>query len=90
MPNADLPAVLAGICALLRPGGLFFLGVYGVAGEDESREGVAEDDNHRPQRFFSWRSDAQIQEFARAAFQVEDFHVVEVGRDRCQCLTLRA
>ena len=30
VPNDDLPAVLAAIRAVLRPGGLFFVGVYGA------------------------------------------------------------
>ncbi|GIJ75986.1 hypothetical protein Xph01_04180 [Micromonospora phaseoli] len=36
VPNHDLPAVLAAIRAVLRPGGLFFVGVYGG---NESAEG---------------------------------------------------
>jgi SAM-dependent methyltransferase len=38
VPNTDLPDVLSAIRALLRPTGLFFLGVYGGAQE----EGIAE------------------------------------------------
>lgn len=85
VPNADLPAVLAVIRGLLRPGGLCFVGVYGGAGD----EGVWEDDGHTPRRFFSWRTDEQIQDFARAAsFEVMDFHVVPLDRFRFQSLTL--
>jgi hypothetical protein len=29
VPNAELLAVLASVARVLRPGGLFFLGVYG-------------------------------------------------------------
>lgn len=46
VPNARLPAVLDAIGALIRPGGLLFLGLYG--GLDE--EGIAEDDYHDPPR----------------------------------------
>jgi SAM-dependent methyltransferase len=87
VPNAELPAVLGSLRRLLRPGGLFFLGVYGGSGE----EGPLADDRHIPKRFFSWRTDEQILEFARAAFEVVDFHVVPLQADgfRFQSLTLR-
>ena len=88
VPNAELPAVLEGIRAVLRPAGLFFMGVYGGR---ESREGINEDDQYQPPRFFSWRTDEQILAFARASFEVEDFHGVELDNgDRCQILILRA
>jgi SAM-dependent methyltransferase len=85
VPSADLPAVLEAIRTVLRPGGLFFLGVYGGPGT----EGVLEDDAHDPPRFFSWRTDKQIEEFARRSFEIVDFHVIDVGEYRFQSLTLR-
>lgn len=85
VPNADLPQVLSGIRTLLRPGGLFFLGVYG--GEQE--EGIARQDWHDPPRFFSFRTDEQIQRFATRHFNILDFHVVHSGEFRFQSLTLR-
>jgi SAM-dependent methyltransferase len=57
VPNHDLPAVLESIRGVLRPGGLFFVGVYGG---DESAEGPIDDDRHVPPRFFSWRTDEQL------------------------------
>ena len=69
----------------MRPGALFFLGVYGGKGE----EGPSETDRHDPPRFFSWRTDEQIQEFARVEFEIVDFHVVDVDDIRFQSLTLR-
>ena len=88
VPNRDLPAVLAAIRAVLRPGGLFFAGVYGG---EESAEGSLEDDQHVPPRFFSWRTDEQLLGFAAAArFDVVDFHPVDTGGGyRFQSLTLR-
>ncbi len=86
VPNRDLPAVLDAIRAVLRHGGLFFLGVYGAA---ESSEGPLDGDEHEPPRFFSWRSDEQIQEYARRSFELVDFHVVPAGGYRFQSLTLR-
>lgn len=88
VPNHDLPEVLATIRAVLRPGGLFFVGVYGG---NESAEGPIEDDEHVPPRFFSWRTDEQLLDFATGArFDVVDFHAVDTGhRGRFQSLTLR-
>jgi SAM-dependent methyltransferase len=88
VPNDDLPAVLAAVRAILRPGGLFFVGVYG---RDESVEGPMDEDDHDPPRFFSWRTDEQLLGFATTArFDVVDFHAVDTGRGyRFQSLTLR-
>ena len=88
VPNAELRAVLASISRVLRPGGLFFLGVYG--GNDRAEEGPAESDDHVPARFFSWRTDEQIVEFASESFDIVDFHTAQAGTHyRFQSLTLR-
>ncbi|MEQ4715811.1 class I SAM-dependent methyltransferase [Nonomuraea sp. B19D2] len=87
VPNSDLPAVLAEIHRLLRPGGLFFLGVYG--GGNLTGEGLFEGDDHQPPRFFSFRSDEELQEYARRSFQIVDFHAVGSDELRFQSLTLR-
>ncbi len=63
VPNCDLPAVLAAVRAILRPGGLFFVGVYGG---NESAEGPI-DDEHEPPRLFSWRTDEQLRSLAIVA-----------------------
>lgn len=86
VPNSDLPAVLAAIATVLRPGGLFFLGVYGGT---ESAEGPLAGDSYDPPRFFSWRTDDQLQEYARRSFDIVDFHVVASDGIRFQSLTLR-
>lgn len=85
VPNADLDDALAAVRAVLAPGGLFFLGVFGGDGE----EGVADDDSHVPARFFSLRSDQQLLSHAQKQFDILDFHVVEpAGGLRFQALTL--
>lgn len=86
VPNANMPAVLATIREFLRPGGLLFVGVYGGSGE----EGYLDTDDHVPPRFFSWRTDDQIQAYAREHFEIVDFHTVSRPHgDGFQSLTLR-
>ncbi|TMR12148.1 methyltransferase domain-containing protein [Nonomuraea turkmeniaca] len=87
VPNSDLPAVMDTIRTVMRPGGLFFLGVYG--GGSLNGEGTFEEDDHDPPRFFSFRSDEQLQEYARASFEIVDFHAVGLDERRFQSLTLR-
>jgi SAM-dependent methyltransferase len=87
VPNTELPAALASIARVLRPGGLFFLGVYG---NDRTEEGPAESDDHVPARFFSFRTDEQIVRFASESFDIVDFHIAQAGaQHRFQSLTLR-
>jgi len=85
VPNADLPEVLAAIRAVLRPGGWFYMGVYGGNGH----EGPTRDDLHEPARFFSWRTDEQIRGYAIRYFGLFDFHVIEPGQLHFQSLTMR-
>ncbi|MFI6602748.1 class I SAM-dependent methyltransferase [Nonomuraea sp. NPDC050536] len=87
VPNRDLPTVLDAIYMLMRPGGLFFLGVYG--GGNLTGEGPFDGDDHDPPRFFSFRSDEQLQAHARKSFEIVDFHVVGADELRFQSLTLR-
>ena len=54
VPTDTLPAALAEIARVLRPDGLLFLGVYST---EPPSEGVNEDDNHDPKRFFAFRPD---------------------------------
>ena len=57
VPKSDLPAILQRLHGLLKPGGLFYLGVYG--GQDF--EGIYEADEHEPKRLFSLYTHEQIQ-----------------------------
>ena len=85
VPNADLPEVLAAIRAVLRRGGWLYLGVWGGNGH----EGPTRNDQHKPARFFSLRTDEQIRDFATRYFSLVDFHVIERGQHRFQSLTMR-
>ena len=72
VPNSDLPAVLQQIQRVLKPGGLMFLGVYG----GPAAEGPAPEDTYEPKRFFSWRTDEQIQAMVRPYFQIVSFKAI--------------
>jgi SAM-dependent methyltransferase len=85
VPNADLPEVLRAVRTVLKPGGLFFVGVWG---DDVSFEGVLEDDHQVPPRFFSFRTDEEIFRYAREVFEVVDFHTVPDDGHHFQVLTL--
>jgi SAM-dependent methyltransferase len=75
VPKADLPAVLAAIRTVLRPDGLFYLGLYG--GPDS--EGVWADDAHEPKRFFSFHTDDGLERAVRPYFTVLRFERVPLG-----------
>ncbi|MBA2891746.1 class I SAM-dependent methyltransferase [Nonomuraea soli] len=87
VPDEDLPAVLDAIRTLLRPGGLLYVGVYG--GGTLRGEGPYDGDDHDPPRFFSFRTDEELQAFTSGSFRTVDFHVVGVDALRFQSLTLR-
>jgi SAM-dependent methyltransferase len=86
VPDTDMPRALAEIARVLRPEGLFYLGVYGG---DIVEEGVNEDDWHDPPRFFSFRSDEMLNSFVSPHFEIVDFHVLSDERSRFQSFTLR-
>lgn len=83
----DMDGVLAGIRRVLKPGGLFYLGVYG--GRDS--EGIWEDDDCDPKRFFAFRTDKSIQAMAERHFTLLSFRAVPLERDdlHFQSLILR-
>lgn len=66
VPRKDLPSVLKVLQALLKPGGLLYLGQYGGL----EREGTWPEDHYEPKRFFSFLSDDQIKEIAAEFFQL--------------------
>jgi cyclopropane fatty-acyl-phospholipid synthase-like methyltransferase len=57
VPKKDLPTILQRLHGLLKPNGLFYLGIYG--GQDF--EGIHEADEHEPKRHFSLYLNEQIQ-----------------------------
>ncbi|RUS45723.1 class I SAM-dependent methyltransferase [Cohnella sp. AR92] len=87
VPKANLDAVLQEIRRVLKPGGLFFCGLYG----GEETEGIWEKDNYEPKRFFAMHEDDRVVEAYGRSFEVEDFHTVDMGpgRPHFQALLLR-
>jgi SAM-dependent methyltransferase len=77
LPKPDLPAALAQIAGVLRPGGLAYIGLYG--GIDQ--EGIAPDDQHQPPRFFSFHTDAGMYHAVSRHFEVLSFSCIRVERD---------
>jgi len=77
-PKGTLADILNNISKLLRPSGVFYMGVYG--GPD--REGELEEDSYEPKRFFVSYTDNQIIEIASEFFELLYFHKIELERER--------
>jgi SAM-dependent methyltransferase len=84
VPNDDLPEALSAIRAVLRPGGLVFVGLWG----GESAEGIRTEDAQEPKRFFSSRSDEELLGYLSRWFEVVDFHTIGSGGHHFQAATL--
>ena len=87
VPTRDLPTILQKLRELLRPGGLFFLGVYG--GFEE--EGPHDEDWHDPPRFFAHHTDEFMQQATSPYFDLVSFKAIPI-EDRpwhFQAMTLR-
>ncbi|TFE19738.1 class I SAM-dependent methyltransferase [Cohnella luojiensis] len=87
VPKVQLDTVLEQIERVLKPGGLFFCGVYG----GQESEGVWEKDFYEPKRFFSMFEDDAIVKVMQRRFQMEDFHTVSMseGAPHFQSMLLR-
>ncbi len=77
IPKDEMPSLLGNINRILSPGGLFYIGIHG--GRDH--EGIWERDSYRPQRFFSFYSDAHLQQVVSAVFDVCWFKPVILERE---------
>lgn len=60
--DADLPAALAEIGRVLKPGAPLAIGLWG---HPDGQEGAGGDDDYGPARFFSLRTDAQLHDQLR-------------------------
>ena len=72
VPKVDLPRVLISIRRILKPAGLFFMGVYG----GYASEAVWEEDHLTPKRFFSFYPDDEIQAITARYFDIHDFKII--------------
>lgn len=76
VPTNTLPMVLEKLRDLLCPGGLFFLGVYG---SDVEQEGIAEDDQHDPPRFFARHTDEFMRQTIAQFFEIVSFKAIPLA-----------
>lgn len=74
VPKQTFDRALTSIKKVLKPGGLFYLGMYG--GFDS--EGVWEEDFYEPKRFFSFYEHEEIQKVVSRYFELVDFRVVAI------------
>ena len=77
LSKMELPGVLKDIHYILRPGGLFYMGVYG--GNDF--EGVRLNDWADPPRFFSYYTDNHLLEVVGEVFEILDFRRIQYQED---------
>src|SRR5687768_5380955 len=73
IPKKDLPTVLKNIQTVLKPNGLFYMGVYGRENESEH---IWENDTYTPKRFFAFYSDEHPQEITGQYFEQISFKKV--------------
>ena len=72
VPSRDLETVLKGIKNILKPNGLFYLGLYG----GEGTEGIFEGDTYIPKRFFALYKADTIQDKINQYFNIERFEEI--------------
>ncbi|TFH10521.1 MAG: class I SAM-dependent methyltransferase [Candidatus Atribacteria bacterium] len=87
LEKSELPDVLLEIQRVLNPGGLFYFGTYG--GFDH--EGIYQNDDHVPKRFFSFYDDEHLRRVVGQSFEILEFRSVSrnVKDLRFQSLLLR-
>ena len=85
--ETEVIAALENVKRVLKPAGLFYLGVYG----GQESEGIWEKDTYTPKRFFSLRSDEHIQQLTTQLFELLSFKRIELENNdlHFQSLTLR-
>jgi SAM-dependent methyltransferase len=75
VPRSQLRDVLAGIRRVIKPDGLFYLGLYGGL----EFEGVWDDDYFEPKRFFCHHVDEDLRALVETFFSVESFRRIPRG-----------
>lgn len=77
IPKVEFPIVLENVKKVLKPTGIFYLGVYG----GEEFEGIWELDLYNPKRFFSLHSDENIQKITAEGFDLLSFKKINVDNN---------
>lgn len=72
VPKNSIKIVLSEIKRVLKPSGIFYMGVYG----GQNSEGIWEEDTYSPKRFFSFYEDDAIKELLKQFFTIEYFQIV--------------
>jgi SAM-dependent methyltransferase len=87
VPKNEIDNVLLEIKRVMKPGALFYMGLYG--GNDS--EGIWDNDWCEPKRFFASYSDHSIRALVQKHFKEIDFHTVllQQGQPHFQSLTLQ-
>lgn len=75
IPKLDLINVLKEIRRVLKPGGIFYMGVYG----GYNSEGIWEEDSYQPQRFFSFYDESKMKEQVTQIFELQQFRTVPLS-----------
>jgi SAM-dependent methyltransferase len=75
VPSSQLRVSLEGINRVVEPGGLFYLGLYG----GREFEGVGDDDDFEPKRFFCHHSDEELRARVEEFFSLESFRCIPHG-----------
>ena len=78
VPKAEFQIVMENVNKVLKPSGLFYLGVYG---SDEEAEGIREQDTYDPKRFFSFHTDENIQKATSEIFELLYFKRIPTAGD---------
>ncbi|MFC1533729.1 class I SAM-dependent methyltransferase [Thermodesulfobacteriota bacterium] len=76
VPVDSLSKALVIINKILKPTGLFYMGVYG----GRNAEGVLSDDNYEPKRFFCTYTDTRIIQIVSEIFDLLYFRRMDIGR----------
>lgn len=75
-PKSEVPGILRGVARGLRPGGLFYLGLWGGPDAEGPRPG----DDYDPPRFYSTFSDRRLLTLVLEVFELRYFRHLEVGQ----------
>src|SRR5262249_54145568 len=75
VPKSQWRGVLGGISCVIKPGGIFYLGLYG----GREFEGVWDDDNFEPKRFFCHHADEDLRALVGEFFSLESFRCIPHG-----------